>query len=171
MHRHLDVRRGTRAEELPSAAVVDILDRGDMEAWKPIAVAIARDPFGAFAAKVLRLIAAYPMYGTSALWRSWIQRCRIRDDSGPARRVIGLSTLRRALGLRQLDLAARLGMSQSDLSKLERRVDARLSTLRAYAKALGGTLRLVFVRRGASIEIRGLGARRRSRAERSGVED
>jgi len=33
-----------------------------------------------------------------------------------------------------------MGMSQSDLSKFERRSDVRLSTLRAYIAALGGDL-------------------------------
>ena len=36
-------------------------------------------------------------------------------------------------------------MSQSDVSKLERRQDLRLSTLQAYARALGGRLKPVFV--------------------------
>ena len=36
-------------------------------------------------------------------------------------------------------------MSQSDVSKLERRQDLRLSTLQAYARALGGRLQPVFV--------------------------
>jgi hypothetical protein len=36
-----------------------------------------------------------------------------------------------------------VGVAQSDLSRLERRGDARLSTLRAYAEATGARLRLV----------------------------
>lgn len=49
-----------------------------------------------------------------------------------------------ATGLTQVELAERMGISQSDLSKLERRRDIRLSTLRAYAAALGGDIRAVF---------------------------
>jgi hypothetical protein len=37
-----------------------------------------------------------------------------------------------------------MGISQTDVSKLERRRDARLSTLDAYARALGATLQLTF---------------------------
>jgi hypothetical protein len=45
-------------------------------------------------------------------------------------------------------------ISQSDLSKLERRRDARLSTLRAHAKALGGRLRVLFEAGGEQLEVR-----------------
>ena len=40
---------------------------------------------------------------------------------------------------------AELGISRSDLSKLERRRDPRLSTLRSCAQALGGGIRILFV--------------------------
>ena len=53
----------------------------------------------------------------------------------------------------QATLAPRLGMSQSDLSKLERRADLRLSTLRAYVAGLGGDLTLVADIAGASAEL------------------
>lgn len=36
-----------------------------------------------------------------------------------------------------------MGISQSDVSKLERRSDVRLSTLRAYLAAIGATLDVV----------------------------
>ncbi|RLE23162.1 MAG: XRE family transcriptional regulator [Acidobacteria bacterium] len=62
--------------------------------------------------------------------------------------------LRGELGLTQTELARRRGISQSDLSKLERREDVRLSTLRAHAKALGGRLRVLFVSDGREVEIR-----------------
>jgi hypothetical protein len=45
-------------------------------------------------------------------------------------------------------------MSQSDFSKLERRRDVRLSTLRAWVAALGGRLRLLFELDDEEIEIR-----------------
>ena len=38
-----------------------------------------------------------------------------------------------------------MGISRSDLSKLERRRDPRLSTLRSCAQALGGGIRILFV--------------------------
>jgi hypothetical protein len=45
-------------------------------------------------------------------------------------------------------------MTQSDLSKLERRQDVRLSSLRSYAAALGGHLRVLFLLGAESTEIR-----------------
>ena len=144
-HRHLTYPRATPVERLPSAAIVDILERGDLDDWRPIAAAIRAQPNGPLAERVLDILDAYPMYGTSPLWRAWIDRCRIRAEGDRTNEApIGLAALRRARGLTQTEAAARLRMSQSDLSKLERRRDVRLSTLRAYAKALGGEIEPVF---------------------------
>ena len=153
-HRHLEIPPGTPAEELPSAAIADLLERGDLADWKQIAGAIARDPNGELAERVMRLVDAYPMYGTSALWRAWIDRARARSE-GALRPPLPeeLSALRRRLGLTQAELAGRIGMSQSDLSKLERRRDVRLSTLKALAMALGGRLRILFDRDGKQTEV------------------
>ena len=153
IHRHLQVSSDTPIEAHPSAAIVDILERGDLDEWRPIADAIHRDPMGKFAEKVMRLVDAYPMYGSSPLWRSWIDRCRARAEGGRLPRAADLSALRRELGLTQVELAGRLGISQSDLSKLERRRDLRLSTLRGYTKALGGSLRILFLSGGRPTEI------------------
>ena len=144
IHRHLDVPPGTATEDLPSAAIVNLLERGDLDDWKPVAQAVARDPLGDFAERVARLVDEYPIYGTSPLWRAWITRVRARAGGTLRRpRPIQLAALRRRLGLTQIDLAAQLGMTQSDLSKFERRQDVRLSTLRAYIKALGAELTIV----------------------------
>jgi DNA-directed RNA polymerase specialized sigma24 family protein len=51
-----------------------------------------------------------------------------------------LAFLRRALGLTQSELAELLDKRQAEISLLERRGDHKLSTLRAYIAALGGTL-------------------------------
>jgi len=40
-HRHLEFQPGTSFEDHPSAALVDILERGDLTDWKPIAEAMA----------------------------------------------------------------------------------------------------------------------------------
>lgn len=155
IHRHLLVQPGTPTEELPSAAIIDILERGDLHDWQPIAAAIARNANGEFAERVVHLIDAHPLYGTSPLWRAWIDRCQARaEGSWRQRPPVGLSTLRRELGLTQVELAERRGMSQSDLSKLERRRDVRLSTLRAHVKALGGLLRVLFASDDREVEIR-----------------
>ncbi len=143
VHRHAEIPPDTPANALPRVALVDLLERGDLQAWLPLARAIQGDPMGELAITVMRLIDAYPMYGTSALWRAWIDLCQARAqvDTRPA----SLASLRRERRLTQAQVAVRLGMSQSDVSKLERRHDLRLSTLQAYARALGGRLQPVFV--------------------------
>ena len=160
-HRHLEYPSGSPVEDLPAAVIADILQRGDLAHWRPIAAAVARDPDGPFARRVMRLLDAYPSYGTSPLWRAWIDRRRACGSG----ELVPLATLRRRLGLTQEELAARIGMSQSDLSKLERRRDVRVSTLRSYVEALGGRLRLLAgtteIRIGAARATRRRGARSR----------
>ena len=51
--------------------------------------------------------------------------------------MIDLAEIRRAAGVTQVEMAARLGMTQSSVSQLERRGDVLLSTLAAYLAALG----------------------------------
>jgi len=62
------------------------------------------------------------------------------------RRASELATLRdlRCAGRRtQVELAAALGVGQDTISRLERRGDMLLSTLRRYVQGIGGTLELV----------------------------
>jgi len=138
-HRHLDYPSGTPVESLGAAALDDLLDRGELADWAPLVRAVVADPHGPLAETVLRVCRAHPMYGTSLLWAHWIARLRAAGGSSPA---LTLGGLRRRRHLTQKDVAARLGVSQSDVSKIERR-DLRLSTLRAYVAATGGRLRLV----------------------------
>jgi DNA-binding XRE family transcriptional regulator len=56
-----------------------------------------------------------------------------------------LRALREAAGLTQEELAQRVAITQSQLSKLERREDHRISTVRRYVAALGGELEIVAV--------------------------
>lgn len=66
--------------------------------------------------------------------------------------------LRKARALRQEQLATRLGGKQVYVSRLEKRGDVKLSTLRGYVKALGGDLQLlVTFPDGASMKIRDSG--------------
>jgi predicted transcriptional regulator len=60
------------------------------------------------------------------------------------RRVLDeLTGARRAAGLSQTEVAARMGTSQSVVARLEAgHVDARLSTLQRYAAAVGHDLEL-----------------------------
>lgn len=140
-HRHVDVEPGTPARELGAAALDDLLDRGDLQDWQPVLEEVRRDPWGDVANRVLRLVEQHPMYGTSRLWRSWIEEERASSPSPHAGEA--LRALRRTRGLTQREVAERLSMAQPEISKLERRRDVRLSTARAYVAALGGTLGVV----------------------------
>jgi len=51
--------------------------------------------------------------------------------------------LRRALKLTQVRMAKTLGVTQDSVSRLEKRSDLLLSTLRGYVEAMGGRLSLV----------------------------
>jgi transcriptional regulator with XRE-family HTH domain len=54
-----------------------------------------------------------------------------------------LKDLREAVERTQEELAARLGVGQDTVSRIERRSDILLSTLRRYVEAMGGDLQLV----------------------------
>jgi transcriptional regulator with XRE-family HTH domain len=54
-----------------------------------------------------------------------------------------LKDLRQAVDRTQEDLAARLGGGQDTVSRIERRSDILLSTLRRYVEAMGGELQLI----------------------------
>jgi len=81
---------------------------------------------------------------------------RIRKQLSPARRQkvaaraaqliaeeMTLQELRRARQLTQVRMAKALGISQDGISKLEKRSDLLLSTLRKTVEAMGGSLSLV----------------------------
>ena len=54
-----------------------------------------------------------------------------------------LKDLRQAVAQTQDELAAALGVGQDTISRLEKRSDMLLSTLRRYVEAMGGKLELV----------------------------
>lgn len=56
------------------------------------------------------------------------------------RDALGLAAIRSNRQMTQVQLAARLGKSQGNISELERRTDVYLSSLRDYVEALGGEL-------------------------------
>ena len=51
-----------------------------------------------------------------------------------------LKALRQDRRVTQMQLAARLGIQQASVSKIENQADMRLGTLRKYVEALGGRL-------------------------------
>jgi transcriptional regulator with XRE-family HTH domain len=57
--------------------------------------------------------------------------------------VIDLAAIRRASGLTQTELAAKLGVGQAQISKIERQGDMLISTLASYLRALGVDAKIV----------------------------
>ena len=64
-----------------------------------------------------------------------------------------LAELRHQRAKTQVEVAQALDKDQSGVSKLERREDMYISTLRAYVQALGGELKLVATFPDAEIQI------------------
>jgi DNA-binding Xre family transcriptional regulator len=59
--------------------------------------------------------------------------------------AIALGKLRESRNVTQVDLAAELGISQGNVSRMESRSEIYLSTLRSYIEALGGHLEITAV--------------------------
>jgi transcriptional regulator with XRE-family HTH domain len=57
--------------------------------------------------------------------------------------MIDLAAIRKATGLTQVQLAAKLGVGQAAVSKIERQSDMLLGTLTAYLSALGVDAQIV----------------------------
>jgi len=68
------------------------------------------------------------------------RRAQINDR---AMELATLKDLRKAAEKTQEDLAAALGVGQDTISRLEKRSDMLLSTLRHYVESMGGKLELV----------------------------
>ena len=66
-----------------------------------------------------------------------------RARSEIAQHQTSLSQLRKLRSLAQATVAESMGMDQSEISRLERRTDLLLSTLRRFIQATGGDLQLV----------------------------
>ncbi|MBU3694835.1 MAG: helix-turn-helix domain-containing protein [Rhodocyclaceae bacterium] len=68
------------------------------------------------------------------------QRARIEARTAE---IVALHMLRKTVGKTQSEVAQTLGVGQDTVSRLERRGDMLLSTLRQYVESMGGTLHLV----------------------------
>jgi transcriptional regulator with XRE-family HTH domain len=71
------------------------------------------------------------------------ERAKIDDEVLADVARMRLPELRKARQLSQAALAELLSMSQGDVSRLERRADAYISTIRRYLEAAGGRLRIL----------------------------
>jgi len=69
---------------------------------------------------------------------------------------MSLRELRKAAGRTQDDVAARVAMTQPQLSRVETRTDHLISTLRRYVRALGGRIEIVAHVNGGRIILRGV---------------
>lgn len=76
-------------------------------------------------------------------------KARVREEIGH----FSLNQLREARNLTQTSLAELLGIPQGGISRLERRADMYVSTLRNYIRAMGGELRITAVFPNGAVEI------------------
>ena len=67
---------------------------------------------------------------------------RIRNRTEELLAELPLQELRQARALSQQELAEVLGLNQATVSKLERRTDMYLSSLRRFVEAMGGELEI-----------------------------
>ncbi len=90
--------------------------------------------------------------------------------AGTRRKVaaIRLQQAREVAGLTQEQVAKRMGVTQASLSRLEHRPDVKLSNIRKYVEALGGTLEVnvVLPKRSKKSARRGSAAHKRSVGQR-----
>ena len=81
------------------------------------------------------------------------RRERNRERTAALLLAMDLAELRGKLDLTQEEVAARLQISQSNVSRLEKRRDILVSTLRDVVEAFGGELHLVAEFPDGSVEI------------------
>lgn len=70
------------------------------------------------------------------------RRAEVEQGAREILTAVRLVELRTEQGLTQAQLAERLGVSQENVSRIERAEDTQLSTIRRYVEALGGSLEL-----------------------------
>ncbi len=70
------------------------------------------------------------------------EHAQIKGEAGAELDRIGFTKLRQARHQTQVALAERLDIPQTAVSRMERRTDLLLSTMRSYVEALGGRLEL-----------------------------
>lgn len=83
-------------------------------------------------------------------WNETLAKLPVDEQAAIAKRsrevmaeYVGLKELRKARRLSQAALAARLHTDQAGVSKLEKRADLLLSTLKGYVEAAGDSLEIV----------------------------
>jgi hypothetical protein len=81
---------------------------------------------------------------------------RVRSAKAAARMIaqMGLAELRAAMQLTQESLAGTLRVKQASISKMERRSDMYISTLRKIIEAMGGELQIIAKMPNGHVQIR-----------------
>jgi DNA-binding XRE family transcriptional regulator len=80
-------------------------------------------------------------------------RARAQEKARKDMAEMALDEVREARAMTQEHLAKILGVRQSAVSKMERRVDMYVSTLQSMIKAMGGTLQILAVFPEGKVEI------------------
>ena len=83
----------------------------------------------------------------------------VAEDAEWVRRELlemSLREIREMVGQTQVEAAEKMGKTQSELSRLERRDDSLVSSLRGYVEALGGELEIVVRFGDRSVKLRGV---------------
>lgn len=78
---------------------------------------------------------------------------------------LDLATLRKALSLTQAAVAEALNVQQAEVSRIEKRTDVLLSTMRKYIEAVGGRLEIHAVFPGNTVIISDLAGLRSTAAD------
>ncbi len=65
-----------------TAVVADILERGTLADWRELAREVRKDPRGPYARAVRRVVEGTHFYGTTILWRDYLDRCQQEIDPG-----------------------------------------------------------------------------------------
>lgn len=73
------------------------------------------------------------------------RRARIEAKKKEMLAEVRLQDLRRARSMSQAMLAEAMDVAQSEVSKIERRTDVYVGTIRRYLEAMGGSLRITAV--------------------------
>jgi DNA-binding Xre family transcriptional regulator len=77
--------------------------------------------------------------------RDPVRRANVAEYRRAMEDALALAELRNSRNVTQVELAAQLGISQGNVSRLEGRSEVYLSTLRSYIEALGGHLEIAAV--------------------------
>jgi transcriptional regulator with XRE-family HTH domain len=92
------------------------------------------------------------------------RHAEIKQEAAAELKRIGFDKLRQARQQTQVALAERLDIPQTAVSRLERRTDLLLSTLRSYIEGLGGKLELRAVFPDGEFVLDSLGPAKRRRS-------